>query len=459
MTQFRVLPIRSGDAYLLRSVRGSYLVDGGGPESGLRLMLADRRTRALRAAVCSRVSPGRLCGVLELMEAGYPVGEYWLPEGLATLPRAALAFDGDWSGWRRLVRADADGEEGRTGPVDVRDTVGRTVDVCGGGMSGAGAGLVAGAAMLVALGLAACLDRDAAQRLVAPGRGGAPGGGPGPGGDPVRFLGRALSALAGRAAARSAAAGERERKDGPQWQGEVTGVLRLAGWRLLAGRGPTDLAMLCGRLLLAEAERPAHGVDGGVLRGLALAAMAAARLARTGARLRFFRPVPRLVERLVPRHPLKCLNGEEVEPVGDLPATVSPEGLLRILRRMIDPDNGLVFVYGEAACGALLCGDTRMTFLGRGQPVVLDRPTVVAAPRRGAATAERVYQAVVSGDSGRDVWVRGFLSPTRKVSDGFEAQRVKVCLNNCRTLAMQEILLEFAGGRWNREAGDDCIYA
>ncbi|MFH1914766.1 MAG: hypothetical protein ABIK45_10885 [Pseudomonadota bacterium] len=54
--------------------------------------------------------------------------------------------------------------------------------------------------------------------------------------------------------------------------------------------------------------------------------------------------------------------------------------------------------------------------------------------------------------------VRGFLSPTRKVALSFEAQQTKVCLNNCRTLAMQEVLLVFEGGRWNREAGDDCIY-
>jgi hypothetical protein len=97
-------------------------------------------------------------------------------------------------------------------------------------------------------------------------------------------------------------------------------------------------------------------------------------------------------------------------------------------------------------------------FVGRSEAVRLDRPTVVAAPRRGSVTADRAYGAIVSEDSGRDVWVRGFLPASHKVAPGFKAQCAKVCLNNCRTQAMQEILLEFAGGRWNREAGDECVF-
>ncbi|WP_285906745.1 hypothetical protein [Pseudodesulfovibrio pelocollis] len=435
MTQFRVLPIRYGDAYLVRGSRGGYLVDGGGPEGGLAAMLADRRTRGLRAAVCSLPTPGRLCGLLELMEAGYPVAEYWLPEGLESLAGAASRFDGDWAGWRREVLGREGAGCGSTGLAE-QESGSKS-----GGLSRDARGRhsrLRGAAMLVAL--AASLEEDAAARVARWASGMADEAGV------VRFLCRILAVLADRM---------QPWPGGPGPAPPLSRLFALAGQRMLAGRGPADLAMLCGRLLLARSKGSKHGP---MQRNMALAAMAAARLDGLGARLRFFQPVPWLEDRLVPRHPVKCLNGVEVSPLADLPVEVSPAGLARRVRRLTEPDNSLVFVYGDARCGALLCGGTRLRFLDSSESVRLDRPTVVAAPRRGAATAERAYPFIVSGDPWRDVWVRGYLPPTRKVARSFEAQRTKVCLNNCRTLAMQEVLLVFEGGRWNREAGDDCLH-
>jgi len=433
--------MRLGDAYLLRGSRGGYLVDGGGPEGGLALQLADRRTRGLRAAVCSLPTPGRLGGLLELMAMRYPVAEYWLPEGLASLPAAAARFDGDWSGWRReILRREGD-KAGPSALAGSGSLPGTGVNAAPSGRQG-GAGL-RGAAMLVALALAGCLEEDAAARVAdrASGMQGEAG--------TARFLARALVELAEAV------------RPGPGTAAKEPGgsrLLEMAGWRMLAGNGPAELAMVCGRLLLALSVRPRRSGHGALLRGMALAAMAAAQLGRVDARLRFFRPLPWLEERLVPRHPMKCLNGVEVSPLVGLPDAVCPAELVRRVRRLADPDNALVFVYGDARCGALLCSGTRLMFLDRRDSVRLDRPTVVAAPRRGAATAERAYARIVSDRPERDVWVRGFLSPTRKVASSFEAQQTKVCLNNCRTLAMQEVLLDFEGGRWNREAGDDCIY-
>jgi hypothetical protein len=401
-------------------------------------MLADRKGRKLRAAVCSLACPERLGGILELMEAEVPVAEYWLPGDLESLAEAARRFNGDWAGWRRHVW----GEEGGPAPhaplwSAVRDD---------GRLSPAERRLEA-SAMLIALAMSVCLgsflyiglsregllrsddDQDCAL---------------------TRFFGWTLELLADRAAGR--------------WRGQrvlISRVLRLVGWRLLHGRGPADLALVCGRLLLAEADHlpGGRGGVGGVVRGLALAAMAAALMAGTRSRLRFFRPSGRLESNLIPRHPIKCLNGVESEPLSGLPEISTPVMLAQRLARMADPDNGLVFLYGDASCGALFCGDTRMMFLGPDEAVRLDRPTVIAAPRRGASSADRAYASIVSGDAGRDVWVRGFLPSSWKVAHGFEAQRNKVCLNNCRTLTVQEILLEFAGGRWNRESGDECVYA
>ena len=103
MTQFRVLPVRRGDAYLLQSRRGSYLVDGGAQGSLLPEMLTDRLVRKLRVAVCSSTCSERLGGILEIMEAEFPVVEYWFPEKVELVPEMAHRFNGDWDGWLKLL--------------------------------------------------------------------------------------------------------------------------------------------------------------------------------------------------------------------------------------------------------------------------------------------------------------------------------------------------------------------
>lgn len=452
MTQFRVLPIRTGDAYLLCGARGGYLVDGGGLSCGLPAMLADRRVRKLRAAVCSLACPERLGGVLELMEAGHAVAEYWLPEGIESLSGAACRFNGDWAGWRRLALG---GGALPDLPVFLPDALSGLASLPPlGAQPDPAMRRLRGAAMLIALALA-CLDGDpdgdamAAALSLLIGDTAAGHCVSGTEGCLGRFLGCALVVLAARAASRS--------RPGPGGKkAQCVAVYRLLSGPGVSGRGLPGLALLCGRLLLAGAS--GSSARAAIVRGLALTAMTAALLSVQRARLRFFAPCPWSQSGLVARHPIKCLNGVETAPLAGLPERVGPETLLHRVERLADPDNGLVFVYGDAGCGALFCGDTRLMFLSRGETLRLDRPTVVAAPRRGSVTADRAYGAIVSGDSGRDVWVRGFLPASRKVAPGFKAQGVKICLNNCRTQAMQEILLEFAGGRWNREAGDECVF-
>lgn len=469
MTQFRVLPIRTGDAYLLCGSRGNYLVDGGGLSGMLPGMLTDRRARRLRAAACSLVCAERLGGVLELMEAGHAVAEYWLPEGLESLPGAACRFNGDWAGWQRLVLGGGALPDLPDFLTDAASGLASLPPL--GAQSDPAVQRLRGAAMLIALALACC-DGDPegdAMALAPSALVGDMAAGHSPSGTEGglhRFLECALVVLAARATSRNrfragAGIGFGAGTGSGAGTGEKGGSLCVAVCRLLSGPGVPGpgvpgLALLCGRLLL-------DGASGGsaraaLVRGLALTAMAAALLSGQRARLRFFAPCPWSQSGLVARHPIKCLNGVETDPLAGLPERVGPETLLRRVQRLADPDNGLVFVYGDAGCGALFCGDSRLRFLGRGETLRLDRPTVVAAPRRGSVTADRAYGSIVSGDSGRDVWVRGFLPASRKVAPGFKAQGVKICLNNCRTQAMQEILLEFAGGRWNREAGDECVF-
>lgn len=105
MTEFRVLPIRGGEAMLLRSPRGGYLVDGGAPGQGLAELLRGRGVHKLRAAICTAVDTDRLGGLAELLESGYPVSEYWFPAGLEALVEMARRFNGDWSGWLGSVQS------------------------------------------------------------------------------------------------------------------------------------------------------------------------------------------------------------------------------------------------------------------------------------------------------------------------------------------------------------------
>lgn len=413
-TTFRVLPVSRGEACLLTTRRGTYLFDGGGLAGGLPRLLKERRVGKLRAVVCTSASAGRLGGVLDLMDSGYPVGEYWLPEGLRALALAAGGFDGGFPDW--LVRC------GRPVPAEASFPMPETLPPVG-------SGHLAAAAVLALLGAAACTGRlPSRPRPLTPRA--------------------AFSAVAELLLSRMAASGG----------GDLLPLCLDA----LSGAGADGIearAVLCGRLLARHAEglpvsrrRAAREVAG----TLAVAVAAEGLLAGSGARVRWFRQTGRLEEHLVPRHPVMCLNGlsvpEESRPAG----RGSAAALFQAVRRLNAPAAGLVYRYGDAHCGALLCGNSALAFLGRRAVLSLTQPTVIAAPQQGGLGGEQAYGRVRSVDPAGDVWVRSHGSFARRVAEGFRRQPVRCCLRDCRDRTAQEILLAFDRGRWNRLSGGDC---
>jgi len=438
VTQFRVLPARRGDAYLLKSRRGSYLIDGGAQESLLPEMLTDRKVNKLRAVVCSSPSPERLGGIIELMEAGHPVAEYWLPDRLEILPELARRFSGDWEGWLGLVSSSNRGGDstlydwgGGINPLPDDNSLRR----------------LQGAAVLIGLAMTACLGWAPYKGMSRDAFFGGDRADPSSG--LAHFFGWTLELLSDRAATR--------------WEndeGAAGRILRRMGWRLSLGGSLEETVLLCGRLLQAEAEM-LSGPEGSSIKGtvqsLTMAAMLTAMVAKTESRVRFFRQTGRLEDHLVPKHPLKCLNGIEVSPLSGVVPLVSPERLFRETRGLTGRSEGLVFQYGDRGCGVLFCGDTKMNFLGSEQPVILDRPTVIAAPRQGNCSSDVAYARIESQEPERDMWVRSHFSYARKVSDNFKWQANKQCLNNCVHHAVQEILLEYSGQSWIVKSGGSCI--
>ncbi len=430
MTQFRVLPVRLGDAYLLRSARGGYLVDGGGFGCGLPEMLRDRKVRKLRAVVCSTPRAEKLGGILELVESGFPVTECWLPDRVESLPEMARRFNGDVAGWQMAVGGELMEspelswwpEWLSASPVTER---GRRLH---------------GAVALLALGLSVLpVERPfsgAALNWASAA-------------DVESYMGNVLAVLASRGAARWS--GQR---------GSVRQALDGLGWGLFAGGGVEELSFLCGRLLLAEADvMIEEKCTANLIRGIALGVMTASLAARMDIRLRFFRRTDRVENQHISHHPLRCLNGIEVDPLEGLPSDVAPDMLAREAGRLAGGREGLVFQYGDARCCVMLCGEGKMKFLGRGEALFLDRPTVVAAPGRGSCASDRAYGHIESIAPMNDVWVRGFLPTGRKVSPYYKDQRKTMCLNSCETYAVQEIVLEFADDRWNRRSGGCCLNA
>ena len=95
--------MRRGDALLLKSGRGTYLIDGGDLSGQLPTMLRERRVGNLRAAVCTFPTPERLGGILDLLADGYPIKECWLPARIGIVKGMARTFNGDWPGWFSLA--------------------------------------------------------------------------------------------------------------------------------------------------------------------------------------------------------------------------------------------------------------------------------------------------------------------------------------------------------------------
>ena len=407
--------MRQGDAYLLKSGRGSYLVDGGDLSGFLPEMLRERRVGKLRAAVCTSACPERLGGLLDLMDSGYPVGEYWLPGPLAALIDSGRRFCGDWPGWFRVCGWPAPKHPLPRLRASARSSADRSLART--------AGLV-WLCLAAATGDLPSLDRECA---------------------PAEALGTALDLLCDRAAR--------------GWPRLLSPLVQTALARLQGGGGQADLGLLCGRLLLHEAEGLPVKSDTGcreVARTLALAVMAESLRERDGLRWRLFDLSGKLEDRLVPRHPFRCLNGLEV---GGRRRRSGPLGAMEVFEvaaALSGPDRGLVFRYGDAQCGVLFCGNTRLSFLDRDARLSLRRPTVVAAPQRGEVEAEEAYGRIASRTPGNHVWVRGHLSFARKVSDGFRERPVRYCLHDCAQRTVQEILLAFSCGRWRLLAGAPC---
>ncbi|XXJ21352.1 hypothetical protein ACR42D_17805 [Desulfovibrio caledoniensis] len=412
-TTFRVLPVDRGEACLLTTRRGAYLFDGGGLGGDLPGLLRERRVGKLRAVVCTSASFDRLGGILDLMDSDYPVGEYWLPESLRALARAAHGFDGKIAHWLACCGWPAQADVSSPLP-DTLPTVPAVRPL-------------APAAKMALLGAAACLGRQpetsgkatpsevfAVVAELFLGRGAAGGGG--------EFLPLCLDDLARK---------------------KTTG----------------SRAVLCGRLLDRYAEgmsvarqRMAREVAG----SLAVSVAAEGLLARGGVRVRWFRQTGRQEGHLVSRHPFMCLNGLPVTGEPGPAGSVSAAELFQAVRRLSAPGSGLAFRFGDVDCGVLLCGNSALAFLGRRRILSLNRPTVVTAPQQGGLGGEQAYGRVRSAAPERDVWVRSHASFGRRVAEGFRRQPVRLCLRDCRYRTVQEILLAFDHGRWKRISGAVC---
>lgn len=413
MTTFRVLPIQDGDGYLLRSNRGGYLLDGGNFGADPVKMLRERKVRKIRVAVCTSEVPGKLGGILELMASGYPVSEFWLPETLELLPEMARHFSADIDVWRKLVGSGAEKCE----PF--------LWTAFGGPCADDSHRRLLGAAACLALGVS-CL----------PGQGG---------GDVVHeslesLVLHMLEILSRRVERDSASL-------------LYHGVAQDAGF----SRRIEEQIVLCGRLLLEETESSMGKQGAGMVgRGLAMAALAAVFSSHASAKLRYFRRLDRQKDELVPYHPLRCLNGMEVNPRDENVAEAEPESLELLAARMGKGQDGLVFQYADYHCSVLFCGEGRMSFLKRGQSLCLDRPSVVVAPSKGSCVADRAYEHIVSLNTEQDVWVRGFLPSSLKISPYYKNRYRRLCLNNCMTNTLHEVYLSFDDGVWNVNSGGCC---
>lgn len=421
MTEFRVLPVRCGDACTIRCRRGDYLFDGGIEGCDLGGMLTRRKFKRLRVAACTSIVRERIGGILDLLEAEYPMGELWLPDGVRELTAAAVGFNGDWAGW-----VDS------AGGHDVGLEPGQRHSHHAG--SG-GQWWLSGAATLLELGLYACDEL--------------PGGVPEPpeAHDGESRLERLLSALVERASMRR------------RGDSDIQALHAAVAAAFTAGWNDTGLARLCGKLLLAEADRLPGGAERGrkaLVTTLALTGMTAALLESTAARVHFFQGMDRFTDRLISGHPVKILNGEPLERWSRHTGKVSPETLLTLVKSTQGNSRSLVYQYGEASCSVLLCGDSRFSFMGRKRPFLLDRPTAALAPFQGGPSAERAYRHIASLAPDRDFWVRGAPMGTRKISNYFKKKSNSLCLEHCQHHAVQEILLRNDGLGWLRLAGCRC---
>lgn len=369
-------------------------------------MLRERRVSKLRAMVCTFPSPERLGGVLDLLAAGYPVKECWLPNRLGVLGKMACRFNGDWPGWLSLMDAAAPLNLPAPGQL--------------------GSGRHVPAAMLIGLAATGC-----------------------PGGPPIipsrlktpdDFVTAILEDLARRPTARLR----------PH---DANGGMRA----LFGSNDFRALALTCCDLILKLAGTvPAGDVRCQAARGLTFAALTSI-LTEGGPRTRFFRRTKNMQQHLIAQHPLMCLNGKEIQHVAEALHKATPVQIFREACKMFSNGRGLAFQYGDGACGVLFCGDSRLSFVETGTGIPIRKPTVITAPGQGGVASEAAYGRIDSDNPQRDIWVRTHYSYSRKVSDTFKQLPNKLCLNNCKHRSVQEVALEFDGRLWRRLAGNPCI--
>lgn len=403
-------------------------MDGGGQGYDLPDLLEERKVKKLRAAICTSASEERFGGIIELMEAGFAITEYWIPEEILKTIEAASRFNEDWTEWAALI-----GKTPNSTPLTLQspkdDSAPRTFS---------------SAATLAKLALeflpakpntksfeqglgdeltpnTGCLDRYFEHILyILTNR--------------ARSI-RKISSLAG-------------------------GTFKLLRNHLAQDETLESAVLLCGRLIMEEAKQLPGGTERGhkaVMQGLALAIMAAALLSRRTIKTRSFRHTGRRESYLIPRHPIMCLNGVEVDPRQELPKKVAPATIYQLARDLSAHKNSLVFQYGDIGCSALFCSDSRMMFLERNEKLNLDRPTIITAPRQGTTSGERAFAHITSVAPDNDIWVRSHYSNARKVSVYYKQQPNKICLSNCRDLTLQEILLNFDNNKWRIRAGGTCV--
>lgn len=78
--EFIALPVKEGDAFLLRVPTGTYLVDGGKAKNGKIIkLLKEQGVHGLTAAILTHTDADHLNGIHDLMKYRFPVWEYWLP--------------------------------------------------------------------------------------------------------------------------------------------------------------------------------------------------------------------------------------------------------------------------------------------------------------------------------------------------------------------------------------------
>lgn len=427
MTILRVLPVRRGDACFIRGRRGDYLFDGGVDGCALPAMLSERKIRKLRVVACTSLCRERLGGILDLLEADFPVGEYWFPYELKALCEAASQFNGNWNGWIQAAHGHKDDPStGNKG--DATTPLTNHLDQ--------GPGWLQSSSILFALAMTACeeicLESWVGTSTVSP----------------DQLLSALLERLAGRAATRWSDA------SGP------TTLLATMSKQYAKGGAQVGLARMCGQLLLEEAERLPGGVERGlksVVTTLTLTGMVAAYLATTPATLRFLKTNGNEMEHLVSGHPVKCFNAH-VSQTGCLSSEpTTPVSILNSVKNLSGHRQSLVYQYGNGQSSVLICSDSKFCFLGRGKKLHLDRPTVIVAPRQGGTPAEQAYVRIHSDNPEQDIWVRSHNSYARKISTYFKEIPEKICLANCRDYTLQEIMLRFNGSYWERLAGGTCV--